>query len=173
MPLSVLYLARMQNQHRWRADANWDQWKHHDLGHDRLLWITVSHTCMCHLPGDLMCSQTQRALGWRARFKDGTRYKKISSADHTITRQQSIFCSKKRALPGSNFLLSQALHEQSSPSFSPHLRGRASAPPSFLHPFFLAGVSHQLEAFLIGQSLKHSNKLHWPAPHPQHPAPTQ
>lgn len=59
-PSPTLYLAQMQNQPRWRGDANSDQLKHSDLGRgscNEAQQVLVSHLHghVCHLPVQFSC----------------------------------------------------------------------------------------------------------------------
>lgn len=131
--LSVLDLAQMQNQHRWRADANWDPWKHRHPGHAALDCREPHRAPACAtFLGDFMCSQAFWGY-WVKRpvLRDGTRSQKSAQLITTITRQQSHFYSKKRDLPWPKFILSQALQEQSSPSFAPSSEEETQHHPHF------------------------------------------
>lgn len=73
---STLYLAQMQNQHRWRADANSDQLKQSDLGYGSLQWNTTGPAkphwaamCAIFLCSFNVCSYILVILVWKANLK--------------------------------------------------------------------------------------------------------
>lgn len=101
-PLAGLYLAQLQNQHRWRADANTDQLKHGDLGHVSLQWNTIgpvkpywAAVCTIILSAfDVYIGYMLKILVWKASLRGW--HQIISSAEqplitHTLTTHSPEF----------------------------------------------------------------------------------
>lgn len=153
-------------------ETQWPRTRQAALNYREPQWAPARATLL----GDWMCSQTcwgywVEGLVWRM-AQDHKNQLSWAAPHHTITRQQSIFCSKKRDLPWSNFILSQALHKQSSPSFPP------SPKESHHHPHFCILSSYQgfhisWRVFLLGKvwntAINYSDQQH----SPQHPVPSQ
>lgn len=128
-PLSMLYLAQMQNQHRWRADANSDQWKHGDLGCCSLQWNTIrpvkppqAATCATFLCCFTVFSYILRILVWKANLKGWHEFTQITHAHQKA--KYSLKQEQRSALV--------KLHVLSSTPVSPHLDRTASVQPWFL-----------------------------------------
>lgn len=124
--------------------------------------------------GGLMCFQTYWGYWVEGPvLMDGTKSHKSahlgSSSSHHHQRAKYFFLARREIWHGQNLFSHRHYRSRAVPLFPPHLKRRASAPPSVFPPFCLSKVSHQLEAFLTGQSLKHSNKLHWPTALPPTP----
>lgn len=136
-------------------------------------WATLS-THECRFPGGFnVLPDILRILGWRASFKGWHKIIQISSSGQPLItpspESKVFFVARREIWHGQNLFSHRHYRSRAVTLFPPHLKRRASAPPSVFPPFCLSKVSHQLEAFLTGQSLKHSNKLHWPTALPPTP----